>query len=260
MNWNEEWNTSIKMTSRDRLNTGKFWDERICNSAPGHFPDRMTKDQLSIVGPEADQRILEIGPGSGRLTIPMARSSLEVTVVDPSVTMLKLLEERSRSEDISNVRIVNDRWENVDIRAMGRYHKLVSSLSLFMYDIRDQMKRMNSVSDAVFLFVPADLRIPLGIQEILFGSAAITHTDFEILSNLAKDMGLEPHTQVLEYPGSVKFDSLSAASDYYCEFYNVPESKKEAVMENLSSAMIVNDGKFATSISRHVGIICWQNG
>ena len=130
MNWNEEWNTSIKMTSRDRLNTGKFWDERICNSAPGHFPDRMTKDQLSIVGPEADQRILEIGPGSGRLTIPMARSSLEVTVVDPSVTMLKLLEERSRSEDISNVRIVNDRWENVDIRAMGRYHSCIL-LSLF---------------------------------------------------------------------------------------------------------------------------------
>lgn len=259
MDWAEEWIASIKLTSRDRLNSGAFWDDRASNMKH-RLPDKMTDDQLAIIKPEADQRIIEIGPGNGRLTIPLARSSSEVTVVDPSPLMLRSLMDRSREEGLNNLRCVNDHWEHVDVATFGRCHKLVSSYSLFMYDVGEQMRRMGSVSDAVYLFVPADIRIPFAVQEIMFGRVMVERTDFEILSGIARELGFKPRAYTEEYQEGDGFDSLETAIEYYLEFYNVPESKEEQVAEHLSSAIRTEGEKFVLSGTRNVGVIWWQKG
>jgi SAM-dependent methyltransferase len=260
VDWNDEWNLSIRMTRRDRLNSGQFWDEQAGRERLGHFPDTMLDDQLRIIRPRADQRILEIGPGSGRLTIPLARSSSEVTVVDPSPRMLTSLEMKLRSEGLSNVRFVNDRWERLEIETLGRFHKLVSSYSLFMNDIGDQMERMSSISDEVSLFVPGDLRIPPDIQEVLFDEVVLKHTDYEILSNLAADLGYHPKSFIIEYPNSMGFDEMENALNYCFEFFYVPEHRREQFTRHLLSVLVFKERQYFLATSRKVGVICWQNG
>lgn len=257
MDWNEVWNNSIRMTSRDRLNTGSFWDENITGRIPTYFPENLTEDQLKIIQPKGDERILEIGPGAGRLTVPLARSCSKVTVIDPSAGMLVRLAEELRSKGLCNVRIEKNLWERIDLERLGVHHKLVSSFSLFMYDVKEQMRRMNRASDTVYLFVPADIRIPFDIQKILFGEVAVRHTDHEILSKIAKDLGFGPRNFIIQYPSSYRFPSLDAAMEHYIALFNIPLSLREQVIEHLSSSMKVDDAGYYTSVPRRVGVICW---
>ncbi len=259
MDWNEEWNASIKATSRYQLNSGSFWDGHANSNGSSSFSEAMTGDQVALIRPDPQQRVLEIGPGNGRLTMPLARSSSEITIVDPSAMMLRAVRTLAESEGLANLKLINEYWENVDVGALGMYHKLVSSYSLFMYDVGEQMRRMSSISDEVFLFVPADIRIPFDVQEILFGQVAVEHTDYKILSHIAREMGMAPRTLIWEYPNGPGFDSLEAAVKHCCDMYNATGSIGKKVAEHLSSTMMEKDGRFFANASRKVGVICWQN-
>jgi hypothetical protein len=259
LRWAEEWAASIRTTSRERLNSGPFWDHRESSTRPSPFMNKMTDDQIAIVAPSAHDRLLEIGPGSGRLTLPLARSSSSITSVDPSSLMLRSLEDRARAEGLSNLVLVNDYWEHIDLEVMGRFHKAVSSFSLFMLDIKEQVRRMSSVADQVYLFVPADIRIPTDVQEIMFGRIEVEYTDHEILSNLTRDMGLEPVSFVLEYPEAPCFDGPEAAIEHCLDLYGASEEKRGPVAEHLRLAISRRDSRFLTAGPRKVGVIWWRN-
>jgi SAM-dependent methyltransferase len=219
----------------------------------------MLDDQLRIIQPGANRRILEIGPGNGRLTIPLARSSSEITVVDPSPRMLTSLGVKMRTEGLSNVRFVNDHWERLCVGNLGRFHKLVSSYSLFMKDIKVQLERMNSISDEVYLFVPAEQRIPPEVQEILFDDVVLKHTDHEILTNLAAELDYDPKSFIIEYPNWIGFDNEEKALDHFSEFFDIQEVRRERFANYLRSILVFTEGQYFISSSRKVGVICWRN-
>lgn len=260
MEWNEEWNRSMSMTSRLRLNDGRFWDERATKVASRAFSEEMTRDQLRMIEAASGDRILEIGPGPGRLTIPMARSSSEVTVVDPSCNMLSILQERCRSHGLSNVRMVNSRWEDVDTTRIGRFDKLVSSYSLFMSDVRLQIERMNEVAKDVYLFVPAELRIPVEVQGIMFGGTRVRYTDLEILTNLLLDMGIHPKVQVMEYRMVDGYNTIEEAIEGLLDLYGADDRTMENVRNYIYKNIINIEGKYLMKGAREVGSICWRNG
>lgn len=54
------------------------------------------------------KEVLELGAGSGRITIPLAKKGIKVIAVDNSVSMLKKLRERIHSDTINNIEIVHD--------------------------------------------------------------------------------------------------------------------------------------------------------
>jgi hypothetical protein len=125
--------------------------------------------------------------------------------------------------------------------------------------VEEQARKMGSVADEVFLFVPADIRIPFAVQEIMFDRIVIEHTDHEILSNIAEGMGVEPVSFIMEYSEGPSFSSLDAAVEHCFDLYGVPEGKKELVAEYLTSAISRKDGQYAIGDSRNVGVIWWQN-
>ncbi len=53
-----------------------------------------------------DQKIIDLGCGAGRVAIPAARRSLEVTAVDFSKTMLEVLEKNLQLEKVENVKVL----------------------------------------------------------------------------------------------------------------------------------------------------------
>lgn len=259
MSWADKWNTSIMMTSRERLNSGPFWDGRADRDRSCPFSRKLTDDQMAAIAPLPHHRLLEIGPGNGRLAISMARASSSVTLVDPSPVMLQALDERAKAEGVGNLTAINDYWERVDLDAIGTFDKVVSSYSLFMKDIGPQLRRMSSVADEVFLFVPGDIRIPFDVQEMMFGDVVVEHTDHEILTNIAEDLGLEPVAWTMEYPGRPGFDSIDEAVEHYLDLYGVPESGKGPIADHIASTLRERGGTFAMSDEMKVGAIWWQS-
>ncbi len=59
--------------------------------------------------------VIDVGGGAGRYALPFALAGKQVTVVDPSPSMLKALEDSAREAAIENVSSVAVAWEDADV-------------------------------------------------------------------------------------------------------------------------------------------------
>ena len=108
----------------ERLDPGRdvtgaaFWDSRARRFAARLTVEAAATDPfLRRVRRSVGRRttVLDIGAGSGRFALALAPSVREVTAVDPSPAMLRMLRAQARSRGIANVRCVEGRWEDVDV-------------------------------------------------------------------------------------------------------------------------------------------------
>ncbi|MFH0769349.1 MAG: methyltransferase domain-containing protein [Chloroflexota bacterium] len=61
------------------------------------------------------ETVLDIGGGTGRLAIPLAKVAREVTVVEPAKAMSDILLEKSHVEGLKNIRIIQKIWEEAEV-------------------------------------------------------------------------------------------------------------------------------------------------
>ncbi|MBN1191946.1 MAG: methyltransferase domain-containing protein [Dehalococcoidales bacterium] len=76
-------------------------------------PDPLLDFVVSSLDPSCS--VLDIGAGSGRWTIPLARKARSVTAVEPADDMIELLRDNIRSAGLENVRIVKSTWEEAGV-------------------------------------------------------------------------------------------------------------------------------------------------
>jgi FkbM family methyltransferase len=55
--------------------------------------------------------VLDIGAGTGRWTVPLAKKARHVTAVEPSAAMLDILKENAKEARLTNVKIIQSTWE-----------------------------------------------------------------------------------------------------------------------------------------------------
>lgn len=78
-----------------------------------------------------DVRVLEIGPGSGGLTVPVAAATREVVAVEPSPAMRKALSQNLMEAGLDNVRILPERVEGGLADVSGPFDLALASHSLY---------------------------------------------------------------------------------------------------------------------------------
>jgi len=81
---------------------------------------------ISIAGFSSSDQVLEIGPGRGALTIPLAEKVKAVVAVEKDEDLVRRLEERLVREGINNVNLIADdilRWNFKEMPSVsGRFH------------------------------------------------------------------------------------------------------------------------------------------
>ncbi len=111
-----------------------------------------------------DTHVLEVGPGLGALTIPLARAAGRVTAVEKDSRIIPLLEAELEAADISNVTIINQNILKTDIREIAGEDKLVVMGNL-PYNISSQilfkLVKARSVVDRAFLMFQKELAVRL---------------------------------------------------------------------------------------------------
>ncbi|MBN2733850.1 MAG: class I SAM-dependent methyltransferase [Methanomicrobiaceae archaeon] len=112
-------------------------------------------DQLELIKPKKTDKILDIGAGPGTITIPAAKIALKVVAVEPSDGMCTVLRERAEEESLSNISVIQKRWEEIspDELSEDKFDIVVASYSLSIADLKPEIEKMNSVcSGRIFLF------------------------------------------------------------------------------------------------------------
>jgi 16S rRNA (adenine1518-N6/adenine1519-N6)-dimethyltransferase len=102
--------------------------------------------------------VLEIGPGLGALTIPLASLVHHIVAVEKDPRLAEMLKKRLAHEDISNVRLINDdilKLELEDIpRLPGKKMKVIGNLpyNISTPFLESLVENRNLVSRAVLMF------------------------------------------------------------------------------------------------------------
>ena len=107
INWNELWK-SMRSGHRRRGDPGEDmgsrWDKRAkkFNESVMQHTER-TERQIAKLELKPEYMVPDVGAGTGRLSIPIAKQVKSVTAVDPSKGMLACLQENVVMEDNSSI-------------------------------------------------------------------------------------------------------------------------------------------------------------
>jgi 16S rRNA (adenine1518-N6/adenine1519-N6)-dimethyltransferase len=107
-----------QVLKREKLYAGKEMGQNFLSN-PGTA--QMIVDRAGI---SQDEIVLEIGPGLGALTIPLAKRARRVIAVELDRRLVPLLKEEIEKEEISNVTIINQNIMKTDFKEIAGDEKL----------------------------------------------------------------------------------------------------------------------------------------
>jgi len=108
----------------------RVYDDDMGRNVAGHDVDFYVRAALS-----AGDSALELGCGTGRITLPLVRAGLSVTGVDRSRPMLQVLEKKTKTE-LSSTERERLRIEPMDMRELAldaRFDSVLCPYSAFTY-------------------------------------------------------------------------------------------------------------------------------
>lgn len=207
ISWNEVWKEKVIASGMVRdyaehFNDGspawEWW------SMPRWWEDG--RSRASSMEADASWTMLEIGPGPGIVTLPMARKVRSVTAIEPSRLMISILKKKARDNQLANIQIIRSAWEQIQPEDVGGHDLVVASDSLFFVDLGEAILKMNRLAKKrVHLFWMSDMptweRIRAELVPRISGSEYIPFPKANIVFNVLQELGVHPDFRIMD-PGS----------------------------------------------------------
>jgi len=236
--WAEAWDKHIAetgyrkkiaeagITSEEYWSQFNLWDElhRYTNY-PGIALDRI----LGRIEPCSS--VLDIGAGDGAFTVPLAKVSKSVTAVEPSPGQVTRLKSKAEAEKLSNVKIIQKRWEQVEPSEIGTHDVVVAAYCFLMDDIRSALEQVCASSRRwVFLLHLADHDLLKPLGEMLAGFRP--GTDYIYLYNILYEIGYRPTVEIITRRYEIPFDLQIDVCSYS---YHLSPADKEFLRERFQA-------------------------
>lgn len=178
------------ITQEDFWNRLGKWSRTLTNNGyPGPLLERVEK----CLRP--GDRVLDIGAGGGAFSVPLAHRASHVTAIEPSPVQASRLSSWAQDASLHNLTVIEQRWEDVDIAAIG-VHELVIAVHCFqMEDLRGALSRMCEATQHLLLLIHTaghDLGEPI---RTLFGVEA--SPGYAYLYNVLCQMGYRPDVEII---------------------------------------------------------------
>lgn len=251
--WNAVWREQYEENIRCRGSGGcaSIWESRekaldFLNQSRER-PDRI-QHIINSLPTKPESRVLDIGAGPGTLAVPLASRAAHVTAVEPAAGMAEVMTEYAAEEGVSNLSVVQKRWEDVDpaVDLEGPYDIVVASYSLGMPDIRTAIESMCKVSSRwIYLFWFAgvtaweqgmiDLWPKLHGKEFRFGPKV------DVLFNVLYSMGICPNMESMRMEYTRQFPQIDAAVDEFREEYLVKTPAQEEILREYLNATLLTE-------------------
>ena len=177
----------------------------------GSFIDDLTSRNLDIISEyaPANCEILDVGAGTGRLSIPLSEKGYSVTALDPSDKMLQVLNSKDPK---GKVHTVTSSIQNLDLQ--NTFPFIVCVFSVFCYLTTEQELKKAVASIAKHL--APEGRVLIDVTAL--GSFRGMNYDDPDLKRIITITDEDPQNDVFRYHEAIKIFSNGIQTKYTDEF------------------------------------------
>jgi ubiquinone/menaquinone biosynthesis C-methylase UbiE len=256
IDWSQLRQNALLATQRIELYHPSYWDkEAIAINENGSQWAELTKKQLKKLPLSPEFTVLDVGAGTGRMTLPIAKRVKHVTALDPSEKMLAILRDNARKQHIFNIHYVNESLEELD--ATSSYDLVVASFSLFMLDIKAALSKMNALATkGVYLFLSESPWMDEALQKAIYGNVS-AWSDFIFIYNILYDAGIPANVDISDYELTQSYVDLEDAVSNFSNRYHIQAEKTGKLREYLSENLVEEKGKLWYNRKRKAATIWW---
>lgn len=195
-------------------------------------------EQKNILTPSV--RVLDIGAGSGRYAIPLAKKSQSVHALDLSSEMLQYLEREAEKNHLDNIQTVKSAWPTTE--DIGEFDVAFAA----MCPAIDSIEALQAMSDAAdkhgvlcqFTGSTDTVIEALEEQELLDRNRRDPHNNPETLQsyfNILWELGYRPEVSYLNDTFEVNLSFEDALDNYKRRFGQVDEEELKQTLSTIQN-------------------------
>jgi SAM-dependent methyltransferase len=204
--------------------------------------------------------VLDIGSGSGRYALPLARAGARVTALDPSPAMIATLQQDAQAEGLEIESQVSA-WEDAEVAeaewvVCAHVMYPVKDAEPFLRKLDEHAQKrviiLMGYEPPVYWIAPY-WRVAYGIERIRLPGA------IEALA-LLHQMGIDATLTPLHARQDIGFESLEMAlGAVQSGLHLQPNAERDArLMEELRSQLIPTENGFRAKTSPQLAVLSWQ--
>ncbi len=156
-----------------------------------------------------DQRLIDVGCGSGNFTIPLSSYSKEILAIDFSPAMLSVLQGELKKEQITNVKTRCSKWEDFHESYEADYVLAVNSMYRMCY-MGSALKKIVAYGRKGFFIIRTLLK-PMLYH--LYDDLELNYrrnNDYMLMPMMLWDMGIHAEVSFWHYDRLVRYEDMKA--------------------------------------------------
>ena len=210
MRWEEiDWCSLWEEYARDERGI-EYWNQRASTYPRAGDYGKFILSHLDLM---EDDTVLDVGAGTGRLAIPMARHVRRVIALEPAEKMVEILRNELTRHSTMNVDVLQMRWEDysgpeVDV--------VVFMHSFVMKDGCDALRRALTYARRG-VYIITTVRRDVFWKELYRMRTGEEYRDgmaFPLVANMLWQMGVFPDIEIVEYTGRRDFESFESIRNF----------------------------------------------
>lgn len=209
----------------------RFWDKRAQRFA--RFSRQLDPDDPFLRFTRERARptdtLLDVGAGTGRFALPLARSVSLVVAVDPSAAMLGELRRSADADGIANVQTIEARWEDADVEPAELVlcaHVVypIRQIGPFVQKLDAHLRR----DGLIYMRVGQVDDWVAEAWEQVHGTPRLPHPDFRLLERVLESLQIPAVLEVVGFTNRVTYADAGEARDDLAERLGVQPETAEA--------------------------------
>jgi len=238
-----------------------FWDAWVRSLPPKQEHSNYVDEVLHRINCKKDDAILDVGAGTGALSLPLAKCVRQVTALDQSEAMLETIAHNAAAEQISNIKLLHLDWTKAQLGIDFDQHDIVLvSRSLPGGD--DVLRCLDLINRAArrmcYITWKADGHNPL--EATLCTQLGIPYhsfPDYIVLRDIILSLGIIPIIELFTARSKHCFGSLEQAYTQIVRKHTLSNTDRQLALDFLADNLEQEDGSYVQTSDIRWALISW---